>query len=60
MLGKAANSGKSINLEIAVADLGRQPMESNVESTFCSDILESIKAILSEFKDVFSVGLLAG
>ena len=35
-------------------------MESNVESTFRSDMPESIKAVLSEFKDVFPVDLPAG
>ena len=35
-------------------------MESNVESTFCSDMPESIKAVLSEFKDVFPVDRPAG
>ena len=31
-----------------------------MESTFCSDIPESIKAVLNEFKDVFPVDLPAG
>ena len=35
-------------------------MESNVESSFRSDMPESIKAVLSEFKDVFPVDLPAG
>ena len=58
--GEAENSRKSVNLETTVADSGQQPMESNVESTFRSDMPESIKAVLSEFKDVFPVDLPAG
>ena len=60
MLGEAENSGKSVNLETAVADSRQKPMESNVESTFRLDMPESIKAVLSEFKDVFPVDLPAG
>ena len=53
--GEAENSGKSVNLETAFADSEQQPMESNVESTFRSDMPKSIKAVLSEFKDVVPV-----
>ena len=35
-------------------------MDSSVESTFHSDMPKSIKAVLSEFKDVFLVDLLVG
>ena len=35
-------------------------METNVESTFRSDMPENNKAVLSEFKDVFPVDLPAG
>ena len=58
--GEAENSGKSANLKTELMDSGQQPMESNVESTFRSDMPESLKAILSEFKDVFPVDLPAG
>ena len=58
--GEAENSGKSVNLETAVADLGQQPMESNVECTFCLYMPESNKAVLSELKDAFPVVLPAG
>ena len=57
---EAENSGKSVNLKTALADLGQQPMESSVESTFRSDMPESIKVVLSEFKDVCPVDLPAG
>ena len=57
---EAENSGKSVNMKTALADSGQQPMESNVESTFRSDMPETIKAILSELKDVFPVDLPAG
>ena len=58
--GEAENSGKSVNLKTALVDSGQQPMESNVKSTFRSDKPESIKAVLSEFKDAFPVDLPAG
>ena len=58
--GEAENSGKSVNLKTTLSDSRQQPMESNVESTFRSDMPESIKAVLSEFKDVFPVDLPAG
>ena len=57
---EAENSGKSVNLKTAFEYSGQQPMESNVESAFRSDMPESIKAVLSEFKDAFPVDLPAG
>ena len=41
--GEAENSGKSVNLEIELADSRPQPMGSNVESTFRSDMPEVLK-----------------
>ena len=60
MPGEAKNSRKPVNLKTALAYSGQQPMESNMESTFHSDMPESIKDVLSKFKDVFPVDLQAG